>query len=223
MAERLRRKRVIGGLSPAGKRLLTAHADVADRDRGRLNWAESAPTGVASGRTGVRSRSCHSIAGAASDPADRFGLLITSASGGEAYFAVDCSVGLDVDDAVSSSSARTSELARITDARLAVLRSKIPNKIPLTDPNFLLLACICVHRHPCANFALRHASDDQAAFSSASMICGQRVSLPVLERSEIRLNSGDFRIRRVLIQPAGWMEASRNGRTLLSGFARPCD
>jgi hypothetical protein len=45
----------------------------------------------------------------------------------------------------------------------------------------------------------------------------------LLERSEVRLNRGDSRIRRVLIQPAGWMEASRNGQTLLSGFARPCD
>ena len=44
-----------------------------------------------------------------------------------------------------------------------------------------------------------------------------------LERSEVRLNRRDSRIRRVLIQPAGWMEASGNGRTLLSGFARPCD
>ena len=44
-----------------------------------------------------------------------------------------------------------------------------------------------------------------------------------LERSEVRLNRRDSRIRRVLIQPAGWMEASRNGRTLFSGFARPGD
>jgi len=29
-------------------------ADIAERDRRRLNWAESAPTGVASGKTGVR-------------------------------------------------------------------------------------------------------------------------------------------------------------------------
>jgi hypothetical protein len=40
-----------------------------------------------------------------------------------------------------------------------------------------------------------------------------------LERSEVRLNRRDSRIRRVLIQPAGWMEASRNGWTLFSGFA----
>ena len=39
-------------------------ADVADRGLGRLNWAESAPTRVASGRTGVASRSRHSIASA---------------------------------------------------------------------------------------------------------------------------------------------------------------
>ena len=39
-------------------------AAVRDRVRGRLNWAESAPTGVASGRTGVRRHSRHSLASA---------------------------------------------------------------------------------------------------------------------------------------------------------------
>jgi transposase len=38
-----------------------------------------------------------------------------------------------------------------------------------------------------------------------------------------RLNRGDSRIGRVLILPAGWMEASRDGWSLFSGFAQPCD
>jgi hypothetical protein len=42
----------------------TREADIAERDRRRLNWAESTPTGVASRKSGVRSHSRHPITSA---------------------------------------------------------------------------------------------------------------------------------------------------------------
>jgi hypothetical protein len=47
------------GLAPTGKRLVTTHRverAVSDRGPGRRSWAESAPTWIASGRTGFRAR-----------------------------------------------------------------------------------------------------------------------------------------------------------------------